>query len=74
VSETDTAVVGTADPGLPPAPGAEHHPALDLANSVIALPGGQLLDSLGTPSGSVRCGDRARAARAHSRRTRTTAD
>ncbi|MBL0800501.1 ABATE domain-containing protein [Streptomyces albidoflavus] len=51
VSETDT--VTTVDvPGLPPAPGAEHYPALDLANSAIALPGGQFLDALGTPSGA----------------------
>lgn len=53
VSETDTAATaGTVDPGLPPAPGAEHYPALDLANSAIALPGGQFLDALGTPSGA----------------------
>ncbi|GAA2570905.1 hypothetical protein GCM10010304_06580 [Streptomyces roseoviolaceus] len=55
VSETDTAATaGTIDPGLPPAPGAEHYPALDLANSAIALPGGQFLDSLGTPSGATQ--------------------
>ncbi|MFI9341139.1 CGNR zinc finger domain-containing protein [Streptomyces sp. NPDC052773] len=53
MSETDTAVtVGTVDPGLPPAPGAELYPALDLANSAVALPGGQFLDALGTPSGA----------------------
>ncbi|MCQ9179628.1 ABATE domain-containing protein [Streptomyces sp. IBSBF 2953] len=45
VSETDA-----ADPGPPPAPGAELYPALDLANSAITLPGGQFLDLLGTPS------------------------
>lgn len=50
VSETDTAEA--VDPGLPPAPGAEQYPALDLANSAIALPGGQFLDALGTPSGA----------------------
>jgi predicted RNA-binding Zn ribbon-like protein len=53
VSETDTAATAsTADLGLPPAPGAEVYPALDLANSAIALPGGQFLDALGTPSGA----------------------
>ncbi|MFH9373232.1 CGNR zinc finger domain-containing protein [Streptomyces anulatus] len=53
MSETGTAAtVETVAPGLPPAPGAEQHPALDLANSAIALPGGQFLDSLGTPSGA----------------------
>ncbi|MFJ4817215.1 CGNR zinc finger domain-containing protein [Streptomyces sp. NPDC088801] len=55
MSETDTAAtVGTVDPGLPPAPGAEHYAALDLANSAITLPGGQFLDSLGTPSGATQ--------------------
>ncbi|KPC78498.1 MULTISPECIES: ABATE domain-containing protein [Streptomyces] len=53
MSETDTAAtVDTADPGLPLAPGAELYSALDFANSAIALPGGQFLDSLGTPSGA----------------------
>ncbi|MFF7264258.1 CGNR zinc finger domain-containing protein [Streptomyces sp. NPDC008159] len=32
-----------------PAPGAEQYPALDFANSALALPGGQFLDLLGTP-------------------------
>ncbi|MFJ4974688.1 CGNR zinc finger domain-containing protein [Streptomyces coeruleorubidus] len=55
MSETDAAATaGTVDPGLPPAPGAEHYPALDLANSAIALPGGQLLDVLGTPPGATQ--------------------
>ncbi|WP_405823841.1 ABATE domain-containing protein [Streptomyces sp. NBC_01390] len=52
MSETDAAA-DTSDAvgsGLPSAPGAELYPALDLANSVIALPGGQFLDALGTPS------------------------
>ncbi|QDQ09526.1 CGNR zinc finger domain-containing protein [Streptomyces spectabilis] len=44
----------TAGPELPPAPGAEEHPALDLANSAIALPGGQLLDLLGSPAATSR--------------------
>ncbi|MGW2210861.1 CGNR zinc finger domain-containing protein [Streptomyces sp. NPDC001781] len=53
MSETDTATtVDAVGPGLPPAPGAEQYPALDLANSAIALPGGQFLDELGTPSGA----------------------
>ncbi|MFI7005508.1 CGNR zinc finger domain-containing protein [Streptomyces sp. NPDC050145] len=53
MSEIDTATtVDSVGPGLPPAPGAEHYRALDLANSAIALPGGQFLDALGTPSGA----------------------
>ncbi|GAA2904837.1 hypothetical protein GCM10010517_70970 [Streptosporangium fragile] len=40
----------TAEPVLPPAPGAEQYPALDFANSAIALPGGQFVDLLGTPA------------------------
>jgi predicted RNA-binding Zn ribbon-like protein len=32
------------------APGAERYPALDLANSAPALPGGQFLDFLGSPA------------------------
>ncbi|MER6072350.1 ABATE domain-containing protein [Streptomyces sp. NPDC001817] len=39
----------TDDMGLPPAPGAEQHAALDLANSAPALPGGRFTDLLGTP-------------------------
>ncbi|OXM54197.1 CGNR zinc finger domain-containing protein [Amycolatopsis alba] len=35
---------------LPPAPGAEQYVALALANTTIALPGGQFIDLLGTPS------------------------
>ncbi|MYS87423.1 hypothetical protein GTZ85_46260 [Streptomyces sp. SID5474] len=35
--------------GPPPAPGADRYLALDLANSDLALPGGQELDLLGTP-------------------------
>ncbi|MGW2422164.1 CGNR zinc finger domain-containing protein [Streptomyces sp. NPDC001709] len=34
----------------PPAPGAEQYPALDLANSAVALPGGQRVDLLDTPA------------------------
>ncbi|MHA6805552.1 CGNR zinc finger domain-containing protein [Salinifilum ghardaiensis] len=40
----------TADTALPPAPGEEHHPALALANSALALPGGHTIDLLGTPA------------------------
>ncbi|WP_228981199.1 ABATE domain-containing protein [Streptomyces sp. DH12] len=43
----------TADP-LPPAPGAEQYPALDLANSAVTLPGGRSLDLLGTPGDAER--------------------
>ncbi|GAA1566836.1 hypothetical protein GCM10009804_24380 [Kribbella hippodromi] len=35
---------------LPPAPGADSYVALDFANSVIALPGGQYVDLLGSPA------------------------
>lgn len=40
----------TAEPAPPPAPGAGQYPALDFANSAIALPGGHFLDLLGTPA------------------------
>ncbi|MER5465854.1 hypothetical protein ABT010_35395 [Streptomyces sp. NPDC002668] len=39
-----------AEVAVPPAPGAEQYPALDFANTAVALPGGQLLDLLGTPA------------------------
>ncbi|MGW1989230.1 CGNR zinc finger domain-containing protein [Embleya sp. NPDC001921] len=39
-----------AHPVLPAAPGAERHLALDLANTDLALPGGQEVDLLGTPA------------------------
>jgi predicted RNA-binding Zn ribbon-like protein len=35
---------------LPPAPGADQYLALDFANTAIALPGGQYVDLLGSPS------------------------
>jgi hypothetical protein len=35
-----------------PAPGADRHVALDLVNSAIAVPGGHVLDLLGTPDGA----------------------
>ncbi|MFJ9105628.1 CGNR zinc finger domain-containing protein [Streptomyces sp. NPDC102405] len=37
-------------PGLPPAQGEEEHLSLALANSAIALTGGQRVDLLGTPA------------------------
>ena len=37
-------------PGLPPAQGEEEHLSLALANSAIALTGGQTVDLLGTPA------------------------
>ncbi|MFF2045411.1 CGNR zinc finger domain-containing protein [Kitasatospora sp. NPDC058170] len=46
MKETESAV--------PPAPGAEQHPALDFANSALALPGGQFADLLGTPAAAKR--------------------
>ncbi|WP_240468460.1 ABATE domain-containing protein [Streptomyces dangxiongensis] len=39
---------------MPPAPGAAHHPALDLANTEVALPGGQSVDFLATPAAARR--------------------
>ncbi|MFH8491231.1 ABATE domain-containing protein [Streptomyces longisporoflavus] len=36
--------------GPPPAPGEAEHPALALANSALALPGGHTADLLGTPA------------------------
>lgn len=44
----------TADPALPPAPGAEQYLALDFANSAFALPGGQFVDLLGSPAAANR--------------------
>lgn len=44
----------TAEPALPPAPGAEDYLALDFVNSAIALPGGQFIDLLGTPETTNR--------------------
>ncbi|WP_328872696.1 CGNR zinc finger domain-containing protein [Streptomyces sp. NBC_00287] len=37
---------------LPLAPGADQYPALDFANSAIALPGGHYIDFLGAPEGA----------------------
>jgi predicted RNA-binding Zn ribbon-like protein len=44
----------TAESALPTAPGAEQYAALDLANSAVALPGGQFTDLLGTPAAAER--------------------
>lgn len=44
----------SAEPVPPPAPGAAQHPALDLANSAVALPGGQHVDLLDTPAAAQR--------------------
>ena len=40
----------TEEAVLPPAPGEAEHPALALANSAVALPGGHTADLLGTPA------------------------
>ncbi|MGC5011666.1 CGNR zinc finger domain-containing protein [Streptosporangium sp. DT93] len=40
----------TATPVPPPAPGAERHLALDLANTALSLPGGRSTDLLATPA------------------------
>ncbi|MFF5018428.1 CGNR zinc finger domain-containing protein [Streptomyces sp. NPDC001165] len=44
----------TDEPTVLPAPGAEQYAALDLANSAVALPGGQFIDLLGTPAAAER--------------------
>ncbi|MEV6112540.1 ABATE domain-containing protein [Streptomyces sp. NPDC052109] len=51
---TPAPVEESAAPALPPAPGAAQHPALDLANSAIALPGGQRAELLDTPAAAER--------------------
>ncbi|KAF4408529.1 ABATE domain-containing protein [Streptomyces lycii] len=40
----------TDEAALPSAPGEDEHPALALANSAVALPGGHRADLLGTPA------------------------
>jgi predicted RNA-binding Zn ribbon-like protein len=40
----------TEEAALPSAPGEDEHPALALANSAVALPGGHTADLLGTPA------------------------
>ncbi|MGW1952196.1 ABATE domain-containing protein [Streptomyces sp. NPDC001920] len=44
----------SADPAVSPAPGEEQYPALALANTAIALPGGHFVDLLGTPAEANR--------------------
>jgi predicted RNA-binding Zn ribbon-like protein len=44
----------TTGPVIPPAPGTEDYLALDFVDSVIALPGGQFTDLLGTPAAASR--------------------
>ncbi|MFH8610364.1 CGNR zinc finger domain-containing protein [Streptomyces sp. NPDC018029] len=44
------AAEGAGEVALPPAPGEAEHPALALANSAVALPGGHTSDLLGTPA------------------------
>lgn len=39
---------------LPAAPGQDEHPALDLANTVVVLPGGRQVDLLGSPHDATR--------------------
>ncbi|MFF8288559.1 ABATE domain-containing protein [Streptomyces sp. NPDC016309] len=46
--------IPTAEPAPPPAPGEERHLSLALANSAVALPGGQFTDLLGTPAAANR--------------------
>ncbi|MFF8998947.1 CGNR zinc finger domain-containing protein [Streptomyces achromogenes] len=48
----DESVRGEAAP--PSAPGEDEHPALALANSALALPGGHTTDLLGTPARAER--------------------
>lgn len=51
---TETAPADLLEPPPPPAPGAEQYPALDFANSALALPGGHTLDLLATPADANR--------------------
>ncbi|MEV0823645.1 CGNR zinc finger domain-containing protein [Nonomuraea rubra] len=44
----------SAEPVLPPAPGAVDYLSIDFVNSAIALPGGQFVDLLGTPETTNR--------------------
>lgn len=44
----------TAESALPHAPGSEQYVALDFVNSAIALPSGQFVDLLGTPTATSR--------------------
>lgn len=44
--------LATATSAPEPAPGADAYPALDFANSAVVLPGGHVIDLLGTPEGA----------------------
>ncbi|MBO3740277.1 ABATE domain-containing protein [Actinoplanes sp. NEAU-H7] len=44
----------TVRPVIPAAPGADRHPGLDLANSRLSMPGGQVTDLIGTPREAAR--------------------
>jgi predicted RNA-binding Zn ribbon-like protein len=46
---TAAANASTAGPDVAPAPGADRHVALDFVNSAVLLPGGHVLDLLGSP-------------------------
>ncbi|WP_261562490.1 ABATE domain-containing protein [Frankia tisae] len=49
--------IATSEPARsapPPAPGAEQYPALDFANTALALPGGQYLELLASPEAATR--------------------
>ncbi len=50
----ETVTGESAHPAPPPAPGAELHPSLDFANSVVTLPGGRRIDLLGSPPDATR--------------------
>ncbi|GAA1128715.1 CGNR zinc finger domain-containing protein [Citricoccus alkalitolerans] len=41
-------------PPLPPAPGGEFHPSLELANSAVIVPGAEPVDLLATPAEATR--------------------
>lgn len=50
----ETATGEPARSAPPPAPGAERYPALDFANTMLVLPGGQVLDPLGSPEAAAQ--------------------
>ncbi|MGJ7909147.1 CGNR zinc finger domain-containing protein [Actinopolyspora sp. H202] len=47
---SDVAELATLESDLPYAPGEEQYPSLALANSAFTLPGGHVIDLLGTPA------------------------
>ncbi|MFD4536973.1 CGNR zinc finger domain-containing protein [Kitasatospora sp. NPDC058397] len=47
---TDAADTATDETAVPPAPGEQQYPSLALVNSAVTLPGGHVLDRLGTPA------------------------